>query len=136
MKADQAKMRDGDRVAQYRCSGQHGTGKCPAPASIMAHVLEPFVQSRFLWWAGNAKVSLEGGRDEEVEVLRERLRKAETELAAWRDDDELRATIGDEQYRAGFPARIEAVGRAKAALQEVQERKGIERAGVFLGRDS
>ncbi len=117
MKADQAKMRDGDRVAQYRCSGQHGTGKCPAPASMMAHVLEPSVEARFLWWAGDATVSLEGGRDEEVEAFRERVRKAEADLATWRDDDELRAMIGDEQYRAGFPARMEAVDRAKAAFK-------------------
>jgi DNA invertase Pin-like site-specific DNA recombinase len=58
LKPDSMKPKyEGERIRAYRCRGTRAAGKCSAPASTLARVIEPFVVGAFL--ARHAKV---GGR--------------------------------------------------------------------------
>ena len=49
MKPDRMKAKyESERVRTYRCRGTRAAGKCQAPSSVMARVIEPFVIARFL----------------------------------------------------------------------------------------
>src|SRR5215216_6527383 len=48
LKPDAMRGRNGERIGLYRCRGRHAAGKCPAPASILARVLDPHVERLFL----------------------------------------------------------------------------------------
>ena len=46
MKPDTITSREGN-LRQYRCRGEHAAGRCPAPTSVLAHVIEPRVVAAF-----------------------------------------------------------------------------------------
>ena len=46
MKPDTITSREGT-LRQYRCRGEHAAGRCPAPTSVLAHVIEPRVVAAF-----------------------------------------------------------------------------------------
>ena len=69
LKPDTMKGRDSSKLRLYRCRGERAGGKCPAPASVLGNVIEPFVIEEF--FAGV------GGMRAEASTLTEELRKAE-----------------------------------------------------------
>jgi DNA invertase Pin-like site-specific DNA recombinase len=49
MKPDRMKPKyEGERVRLYRCRGTRAAGRCEAPASSLARVIEPYVEAAFL----------------------------------------------------------------------------------------
>lgn len=47
-RTDNMKGRNGDRLGLYRCRVRHAAGTCAAPATIMARILDPYVEQGFL----------------------------------------------------------------------------------------
>ena len=48
MKADHMRDRDGSQLGLYRCRGRHAAGGCPGGASVLARVIDPFIEQQFL----------------------------------------------------------------------------------------
>jgi hypothetical protein len=114
MKGDSSK---GSR--QYRCRGRHAGGRCPAPASIAAHVLDRHVQGYILTWAGSSsaiETRDDGGALEEVE---RRLADAHARLATYLADDELRDVVGRDTFLRAAGERRAAVDAAEAELRRL-----------------
>jgi DNA invertase Pin-like site-specific DNA recombinase len=125
VKPDTMRDRDGSRLGLYRCRSRHAAGKCPAPASIMARVLEPHVEAAFLAALGPDGPLAEAVESTEaVDATLARVEEAEREL-----DDYLAAglvsVVGQERFRANLELRQEALRVAQAELAEAR------RASVF-----
>jgi DNA invertase Pin-like site-specific DNA recombinase len=121
VKPDTMKGRDGSRLGLYRCRGRHAAGKCPAPATVMARVLEPHVEQTFLTALGPEGPLAEAVESTEaVEAALARVHGAEREL-----DDYLGAglvsVIGQERFRAGLELRQDALRGAQAELAEARQ---------------
>jgi DNA invertase Pin-like site-specific DNA recombinase len=122
LKPDTMKGHDGSKLRLYRCRGERSGGACPAPASVLGTVIEPFVVDSF--FAGL------GGMRAEASVLTEELRAAEEafgradrELAAWRDHESL-SDLGD-VYVEGLRSRASRRDEAVDALEHARVRAGV-----------
>lgn len=118
MKPDNMNDR-GTRRRLYRCRKRHSTGECPAPSSILAHKIEPYVEEQFL--------ELFGGREayssidsREIEAAIASLELAEAELAAYRDDERIVGALGQDAFVKGLQVRAGKVEVARVALAELQ----------------
>ncbi len=99
---------------RYNCNRHHGGGRCPSPTSVGAEKLEDHVVAAFLELYCDTEVRA-AAANPRLTALEGALTVARHELQTWRDDTELRRTIGDEHYRAGLLARHEAVVGAEHA---------------------
>lgn len=92
---------------RYRCAKNHSALRCPSPTSAPVEGLDDLVVEAFLArygaLQGRAVVGKESAATETT------LANARAEYEAWRDDSELRAAIGDADYRAGLLARKSTV---------------------------
>jgi DNA invertase Pin-like site-specific DNA recombinase len=135
MKGDMARVRDGERARMYRCRGRHAGGECPAPASIMAHVLDPFVVGYFLTWAGDSTAiddPDEGGKLAEAE---RRLEDAQARLDAYMADDELAEASGREAHLRGARTRRAALEAANAECVRLRAEQRADERRVYVLRD-
>jgi DNA invertase Pin-like site-specific DNA recombinase len=120
LKADHMKGRNGERLGIYRCRGRHSAGECSAPATIMARVLDPYIEQMFLEAVGPS-----GPLAEEVDVsiavddALAAIDAAEAALADYRDDRETERIIGRERFNAGLEVRVADVRDAQAKLSEL-----------------
>jgi DNA invertase Pin-like site-specific DNA recombinase len=129
MKPDSMRGRNGERLGLYRCRGRHAAGKCPAPASVLARVLEPHVEALFL-----AAIGPDGPLAESIDgsvavdsALVE-LEAAEHELDAFLADTALRASIGAGRYQRSAEQRVAAVEAAQAKLAEARQQSSFAAA--------
>jgi DNA invertase Pin-like site-specific DNA recombinase len=103
LKPDSMRGRNGERLGLYRCRGRHAAGKCPAPASVLARVLDPYVEARFLAALG-PKGPMAEAMEANVAIERalQRLEAAEHELDAARTDavNQAAAEVADAHQRA------------------------------------
>ena len=84
LKADSMRDRTGERVRLYRCRSSRSAGKCPAPASVLGSVVEPFVVERF--FDGLGDVLAEAVRSSaDLRDLEQQVEQANAELVAYRD---------------------------------------------------
>jgi DNA invertase Pin-like site-specific DNA recombinase len=116
VKPDTMKDRDGSRLGLYRCRGRHAAGKCPAPATIMARLLDPFVEAWFLAAVGADGPLAEAAEatkaiEEAVEAVTEAERELDEYLAA-----DLASVVGAAKFRAGTEVRQQALDTARAEL--------------------
>lgn len=99
----------------YSCSRQHSAGMCPAPASVLASVVHPYVEQVAL--RELQAVAAEPAPDitgiEEAQAV---LLAAETELAAYLTAVSA-AEVGAEVFAEAATIRRERVNEAKLALQ-------------------
>lgn len=98
---------------RYGCNRHHGGGTCPTPTTATAHLVEDYVTAQFLARYGHARTA--GGQGAEVDASGRAVERARTELEWWRDDVQLRATIGAGDYIAGLASRRVALDDAQAA---------------------
>src|SRR5262249_8037914 len=100
MKPDSMRGRDGERIAMYPRPGRHAAGRCPAPATILARVLDPWLEAQFIKAIGPSGPLAEAVEaNVAVEKALAELEGAEAELETFLDDLQLRASIGEERYR-------------------------------------
>jgi DNA invertase Pin-like site-specific DNA recombinase len=125
LKADHMRDRDGTRLGLYRCRGRHSAGRCPSRANVLARVLDPWIEERFLEALGpGGPLAHATAATRDVETAAGRLEEAEAELSAYRDA-ELVSVIGRDSYRAGLEKRAAAVDRARAGLAEARRRSQL-----------
>jgi DNA invertase Pin-like site-specific DNA recombinase len=123
LKPDSMRGRNGERLGLYRCRGRHAAGKCPAPASILARVLDPHVEAQFLEAIGpDGPLAEAMEANVAVEQALHRVEAAEHELDAFLSDLELRSRIGEHRYREQSEARSAAVDQAAAELAAARQR--------------
>lgn len=122
LKPDTMKGRDGGKLRLYRCRGERSGGKCPAPASVLGGVIEPFVVEQF--FAGLGGMRAEASIiTEELRVAEEAFRRVDRELSAWRDNESL-VDLGD-TYVEGLRVRVVRRDEALEALEHARVRAGI-----------
>lgn len=100
--------------ARYGCQRVTADGQCPSPTTVFAHNLEPFVEAAFLDRYGD--VGLKGAEvlpDAEIADAQAQLDRLADEFERWRDDVEMRAALGEDDYRAGLLVRQKAVRAAR-----------------------
>jgi DNA invertase Pin-like site-specific DNA recombinase len=121
MKPDSMKDRDGSRLGLYRCRGRSAAGECPAPTSILARVIDPYIETTFLEALGPAGPLAEASASTDAfDVASRRVQETEREL-----DDYIAANlvsvVGQERFLAGLELRQDELERAKAELREARQ---------------
>jgi site-specific DNA recombinase len=107
----------------YRCRTERSSGRCPAPASVLGSVIEPYVVEQFM--AGLGGMRAEGvAMHKELREAETALERAERELAAYlaavSADD-----VGAQAFGDGARQRRQAVDHARATLDRIREKAGI-----------
>jgi DNA invertase Pin-like site-specific DNA recombinase len=105
----------------YRCQGHSAAGACPAPASIGALYLEPYVEQCVF------DILRRRRRDPAAELARaeQALHAASAALIRYRDSDRVLDALGEEAYVAGTAARRERVRKARLKLAAVRDAHAI-----------
>lgn len=122
MKGDRTRARDGSLLRMYRCRGAKSAGKCPAPTSVLARVIEPWVVDRFLERAEAAEVEAVT-LTTDVEDAEERRDTARAQLDAYLAAD-IEGMVGIERYRAELERRAAVLQAAEDELAKALERAG------------
>jgi site-specific DNA recombinase len=121
MKPDHMRDRDGSRLGIYRCRGRHAAGECPARASVMARLLDPYVEGVFLAALGPDGPLAEaseatGAIDAAVQAAEDAERELDEYLAA-----NLVTVVGQERFRSGVELRQGVLDSAGADLTEARQ---------------
>jgi len=123
---------DGQRKTHYSCGiGFVSAGKCPAPASISAAAVEPFVE-RALLLASPRPMAPAAGEDAIVATRRAATTAAEA-LARYRDDESILDAIGDQRFVEGLRTRAARADRAWLAVATAEralQKSTMSRANV------
>jgi DNA invertase Pin-like site-specific DNA recombinase len=112
----------GTRRRMYRCRGARPGGKCPAPASVLGSVIEPYVV-RYFFDALGGMTAQASALTEEVRTLESACEKAEREVALYRDNESL-AALGDD-YVKGLRNRVEKRDKLFDKLEASRARAGV-----------
>jgi DNA invertase Pin-like site-specific DNA recombinase len=123
LKADQMRSRKGDKLRLYRCRTERSSGRCPAPASVLGSVVEPFITEAFFGYVAGmrAEGTLIG---EELRAAEKKLAQAERELLTYLTAVGA-ADVGAQGFKAGAKLRRDAVDRAGEHVDKARERAGI-----------
>jgi DNA invertase Pin-like site-specific DNA recombinase len=122
LKADSMKNRQGEKVRLYRCRAHRSAGKCPAPASVLGSVVEPYVVEQF--FDGLGDVLAEAVRSSsDLRELEERVERANAELVAYRDSAAV-DVLGEDSFMAGLQTRSLALSEAQDALEAARDAAG------------
>jgi DNA invertase Pin-like site-specific DNA recombinase len=124
VKPDRMTGRKGEHLGLYRCRGRHAAGVCPSPTSVLARVLDPYVEHVFLDQLASKARALQGSRPtDELNVARQDLADAEFELSEYLEAVNT-ADIGREAYAKGARERQARIDTAVARLADVQRTLG------------
>lgn len=124
-KRAKGKGRAGQMLA-YRCKANHGAGRCPEPMSMSESKLDAYVQDEVMRRFEDATLTLSrDGTDRAYKDAEAAVATAEAELAAWRDDTDLRAILDRDTYLDGFRTRTAAVDAARQARDEAASTAGV-----------
>jgi hypothetical protein len=132
MKPKIGRTRHGKDFLEYTCKPDKAGGRCPAPASVKATVIEPLVVSGLFDFAKGAK-SQSAGVDDEDARLAEALAAAEAELEATLDG-RLADALGGPQSDA-FLRTVEKRHAAVEVLRDELAEAQTERAPVEIEAD-
>jgi hypothetical protein len=127
VKPDSMTDRDGSKLGIYRCRARHAAGRCPASATIMARILDPYIEEQFLAALGPdgplAQASEASSAIEDAIALVE---DGERELDAYLAATPA-AVVGPTRFQAGMEERQRALEAAQAQLNEARQ------ASAFVG---
>ncbi len=115
------------KVRLYSCQRNHGSGVCPAPASVMAHLIEPLVLSHVLVMLHGTKWTDAEADTEALDEARRNLEVAEARLREFLRDDELREAVGRDAFLLEARNRQEMVDQARSVLEAAT--RAVESAG-------
>ena len=126
LKADTMKSRDGSRLALYRCRRHHPGGVCSAPATVMARLLDPYVEEAFLAALGaDGPLAEAVASTRDVEEAARRVEDADHELRLFRDEPRILAALGAERFAEGLEIRAKALDEANRALADARRRSSL-----------
>ena len=133
MKSDSMKDRDGSRLGLYRCRGRSAAGECPARTSILARVIDPYIETKFLSALGSTGPLAEASElSAAFDVAARRLQEAESELDEYIAAN-LVSVLGQERFRAGLQPRQAEVDAAEAGLKEARQASAFSQALELTG---
>src|SRR5215211_4538587 len=105
MKADHMRDRDGSRLGIYRCRGRHAAGKCPAPASVMARLLDPYAEAIFLAALGpDGPLAEATEATDAIQIAIQAVDDAERELSEYVAATAV-SVVGVDVFRSGLELR-------------------------------
>jgi DNA invertase Pin-like site-specific DNA recombinase len=110
-----AKTLTGSNAKVYRCSRNHASGTCPAPATIYATVAEPYVEQLLLEAAKATRTLRPEQLTRKLEQAERAVEAAQAELHAFATDEGILA-LGRDVFVAGLEAR-------QARLDEAETRR-------------
>jgi hypothetical protein len=120
LKPDSMRGRNGERLGLYRCRRTHAAGRCPAPASVLARVLDPWFEAQFLAALDDGGPLAEASEaTDAVDGGVHSLEDAEAELEAYLAST-LASVVGQARFHAGAESRQAAVDEARAVLAEAR----------------
>lgn len=122
VKPDTMRDRDGSRLGLYRCRVRHAPGRCSAPASVLARVLEPYVESVFFAALGSSGPLAEASAASQAfeDALRS-VEEAERELSAY-NETEAASLIGQAAFLAGLGVRAAKLEQTRSELALARDR--------------
>lgn len=132
MKPKMGRSRHGKDFLEYACKPDKAGGRCPAPASVTANMIEPLVVARLFEFAKGAS-SQSAGVDDPDTQLAEAIAAAEAELEAALDG-RLADALGGPQSDA-FLRTVEKRHAAVEALRDQQAEAQSERTPVAIEAD-
>jgi DNA invertase Pin-like site-specific DNA recombinase len=105
----------------YRCQGHSAAGECPAPASIGALYLEPYIEECVF------DILRRRRREPAAELARaeQALHAASAALTRYRDSDRVLDTLGEHAYVAGVAARNRRVRTARLNVAALRDAHSI-----------
>jgi DNA invertase Pin-like site-specific DNA recombinase len=122
LKPDTMKQR-GVKRRIYRCRTHRSSGRCPAPASVLGSVIEPYVVRTFM--DGLRGMKAEGTvLADDLREAEEALELAQQELSAFLIGVKA-ADLGGEVFAEAARQRQDAVEKARAAVMTARERAGV-----------
>jgi site-specific DNA recombinase len=128
MKPDHMRDRDGSRLGIYRCRGRHAAGKCPAPASVMARLLDPYMEEMFLAALGpDGPLAEATEATDAIDIAVEAVDDAERELNEYVAAN-LVSVVGQEVFRSGLELRQGVLESARAELTEARQTSAFANA--------
>lgn len=122
--------RGGANIGVYRCTGEHGAGKCPAPAVVKRERIEEWVlrQVQEQWQARFALSIHDTATDSQLEEAAQILADAREELNAFANDLTARRLLGD-AYHSAMETRVRTVEAAEGELRRLDcEREQVARS--------
>ncbi len=102
----------------YRCSRKHGSGNCPAPATIYASVAEPYVEKLMLELAARTRKLRPERMTHDLEQAERDVDAARAELHAFATDEGI-LTLGRDVFLAGIEARQVRLDAAEARRRDL-----------------
>jgi site-specific DNA recombinase len=129
MRPSSGKSRHGKAFLEYRCHPRKAGGRCPAPTSVKAHLIEPFVLDHLFAFSKGAKARAQAGEGESA--LAAEIAAAEAERDAALDErlaDALGGPKSDVYLRTveSRQARLDALLEARAESEQVREPAEVE----------
>lgn len=123
-KADHMRDRDGGRLGLYRCRNRHAAGKCGSPATVLARVLDPFVEAAFLEaLRPEGPLAEASASTADVDKALELFEEAERELITYRDTPGIVTAVGGQaSFLEGLQSRAETLEDSRRKLAEASER--------------
>jgi site-specific DNA recombinase len=121
MKPDSMSDRDGSKLGLYRCRGRSAAGKCPAPTSVLARVIDPLVETKFLAALGpDGPLAEASASTDAFDAATRRVQEAERELDDYMATN-LISVIGQGRFHTQVELRQTEVERAKAEQSEARQ---------------
>lgn len=129
MRPSPGKTRHGKAFLEYRCQPRKAGGRCPAPASVKANLIEPFVLDRLFALSKGVMARTQSGEDESN--LAAELAAAEAERDAALDErlaDALGGSDSDAYLRTveSRQARVDSLLEARAESEIKREPAEVE----------
>jgi site-specific DNA recombinase len=122
VKPDHMRDRDGGKIGLYRCRARHAADKCPTPASVLARLIDPYIEEQFLAAIGPRGPLAQAAADTEaVEQALQVLERAEADYAAFQTAAGL-ASVPPEELAAGFETHAGRVADARRSFEDAKGR--------------
>jgi hypothetical protein len=122
MKTDRMRDRDGTLLRLYRCRGAKAAGKCPAPSTVLARVIDPWVTEQFMGWVGSKSARMTEATDD-IAAAQGEVDAARGQLDSYIEAD-IGGTVGIERYRRELARRHDVLDIAERALGDAVESAG------------
>jgi site-specific DNA recombinase len=125
--AGTAHKKTGKRHPSYYCAGRYASGLCSARATIVARVLDLYVEQQALAALADEHGFLAQAAEtsQQLEEAVRALEAAEHELELFVTDPELLTTLGRNTFLQGVQARQQAVDTVRERLELLRARTGV-----------
>jgi DNA invertase Pin-like site-specific DNA recombinase len=133
LSSENAPRAHGSRQHRYRCPRTSASGRCPAPVSVAANDIEPYVE-RLFFEALDSRAPERVFRRGQVRRRERELGAAEAALAAFRDDARVGELLDADEFVRGLgsrKARVDEARRELAFARAAEEAPPVESAHVL-----